>query len=304
MIHLSKRLITPLSLTLCTAILSLMFIFTGLAVYFFAPPSNMAPAPPAPEPKPIRQFSDGTSAARPAVLTPKPSPAIPLHSGRILDVPILEYHYIADNPNPLDKARDNLSVGPTKFAEQMKYLSDNGYHTISLNTYYAALHGGGLPSRPIILSFDDGYIDFYTNAFPILKQYRFTAVAFIPTSLVGGSYYLSWPQIEELARTGLVEFESHSLTHPNLTALSPSELTRQLMESKQILSSHTGTPVNFFCYPYGISNTSVQQAARAAGYIGAIGTWYSLRNSEGTLFNMGRVKVSGDWSIQDFAKRV
>lgn len=253
-----------------------------------------------------RQLSDSTASAQTASpsASPKPSPVVPQQSGRILEVPILEYHYIANNPNPADKARDGLSVGPDKFAEQMHYLSSNGYHAISLNTYYAALKGGALPSKPVILSFDDGYIDFYTNAFPILKQNGLISVAFIPTSLIGGSYYMNWSQLEELARTGLVEFESHSLTHPNMTSLAAGELTRQLVESKQILSSHTGTPVNFFCYPYGISNTSVQQATKAAGYFGALGTWYSHRNSEGTLFNMGRIKVSGAWTIQDFAKHL
>ena len=218
-------------------------------------------------------------------------------------VPILTYHFIANNPNSKDTQRDALSVSPDKFDSQMSYLSQNGYTPITLDTYYGILNNI-TPSliKPIILTFDDGYIDFYTNAFPILRKYNFHAVSFIPTGLIGGSYYMNWEQIKEITASGLVTFESHSISHPNLTALSYTQILKELQESKKILNANTNYPVNFVSYPYGTSNLTVLQAAKQAGYVGGVGTWFGKAIGGG--MNMPRIKVSGYWSIKEFASRL
>lgn len=220
-----------------------------------------------------------------------------------IKVPILTYHFIANNPNPKDRARDSLSVPPDKFEAQMDYLSQNGYTPITLDTLYGIYNGlAGAPAKPVILTFDDGYIDFYTNAFPILRRFNFHAVSFIPTGLIGGSYYMNWDQIKEIQASGLVNFESHSVTHANLVSLKYDALLKQLADSKNILSSQTGYPVNFVAYPYGASNALVQSAVRKAGYVGGLGTWYGKVAGGG--INMPRIKVSGFWSIKEFAARL
>src|SRR5689334_6826747 len=114
-------------------------------------------------------------------------------------IPILTYHYIANNPNPKDIQRDALSVSPDKFEAQMDYLSKNGFEPITLDTMYAIFHNQThAPIKPVVLTFDDGYIDFYTNVYPILRRFNFHAVSFIPTGLIGGSYYMNWNQIKEI----------------------------------------------------------------------------------------------------------
>lgn len=223
--------------------------------------------------------------------TPKPNP-IPPQSGRSVKIPILMYHYIGGNPNPDDKARNNLSVTPDKFDAQMGYLSQNGYHTTDFDTLIAALHGQTtLPPKSVILTFDDGYIDFYLNTYPILRKYNLRAVSFLPTGLIGTGYYMNWTQVKEINASGLVSFQAHSVTHPNLTSLSDPALAAQLSESKKTLESMLGKPVNTLAYPYGISDERVWQAAKVAGFIGGVGTWYGNVSSEGTLIDLPRIKI-------------
>ncbi len=220
-----------------------------------------------------------------------------------IQVPILTYHYVANNPNIKDKARDNLSVPPDKFEAQMDYLAKNGYTPISLDTLYGIYNGqASVAGKPVVLTFDDGYIDFYTNAFPILKRFNFHAVSFISTGLVGGGYYMNWNQIKEIQSSGLVTFEAHSVNHVNLPSLSYARVLQELQDSKNVLQSQTGYPVNFVAYPGGASNGSVQWAAQQAGLVGGLGIWYG--KAWRPSYNMPRVKVSGFWSIGEFAARL
>lgn len=243
-----------------------------------------------------------SSASPSASPTPTPIP-ITYSPSSPNGIPILTYHFIANNPNPQDKARDSLSVSPDKFEEQMKYLSENGYTTISLDTLYAIFtNQTGRPTKAIVLTFDDGYIDFYTTAFPILKRFNIHAVAFIPTALIGGGYYMNWGQIKEIQSSGLITFEAHSVTHSNLAGLSYKDALKQLMDSKNLLALQTGYPVNFIAYPYGINNDIVQKGAKEAEFIGGLGTW--VGKSSGIGMNMPRIKVSGAWSISEFASRL
>ncbi len=220
-----------------------------------------------------------------------------------INIPVLTYHYIANNPNPKDRQRDALSISPDKFEAQMDYLSKNGFTPITLDNLYGIFNKlSSAPAKPVVLTFDDGYDNFYTIAFPILKRFNFHAVAFIPTGLIGGSYYMSWNQIKEIAQSGLVHFEGHSVSHANLTSLKYDALLKQLADSKNMLESQTGYHVNFVAYPYGSTNGFVQAAARKAGYAGGVGTWYG--KASGGSMNMPRIKVSGFWSIKEFASRL
>lgn len=250
----------------------------------------------------VVQKKEASSSAK--IASPSASPKRPTHPadfGRQVRVPILTYHYIGNNPNPADKARDNLEVTPDKFEEQMNYLSKNGYSTISFDTLYAVLKGvSSLPPKPVILTFDDGYIDFYLNAYPILKKYGLHAVSFIPTGLVGKGYYMSWSQIKEIDVSGLVSFQAHSVDHPNLASLSDDNLKYQIWESKKTLEAELGKPVNTFAYPYGATDERVWNAVKAVGFVGAVGTWYGVIQSEGTVFDLPRVKVGGGMTIDKF----
>lgn len=213
------------------------------------------------------------------------------------------YHYIGNNPNPKDTARYTLEVTPDKFEEQMNYLQKNGYTPVTLNTLYGILsHQTTVPGKPIVLTFDDGYIDFFTTAFPILSKYNFKAVSFIPTGLIGTSYYMNWDQINQIQKSGLVEFDGHTVHHANLPKLNSSEALKELKTGKEELESHLGTHVNFIAYPFGYTNPQVEELARQAGFAGGLGTWYG-KTSFGSM-NMPRIRITGQMTLEEFASRI
>lgn len=256
--------------------------------------------------KTSRSNADSTPSAKktslPSASKSNIPPYIPPSSGNSLKVPVLFYHYVGNNPNPKDFGRDVLSISPDKFDEQMKYLRDNGYTSISLDTLFAVLKKQAtLPAKPVILTFDDGYIDFYYNAYNILRNYGLSATVFVPTGLVGSSYYVTWPQIQEMHSSGLIHFGAHSVHHYNLPSLSPETALNELTESKKTLQDQLGVPINFMAYPNGATSNSVIGLVQKTGYIGAVGTWPGSIQSEGTIYNMPRIRVSGAIPIMGFA---
>jgi peptidoglycan/xylan/chitin deacetylase (PgdA/CDA1 family) len=301
------RLPIPLIFTLF--ILSMYFVGTNLPVKRVHSQEVL-------EASTIKYFSpieESTFSAKVATTeaTPTPAPtlvpvaAIPVNSGNAVHVPIIYYHYIGKNPNPADKLRDHLSIDPELFDEQMAYLKSAGYNPIDFDTLYAALKDQAtLPPKPIILTFDDGYIDFYVNAFPILRKYNLHATEFIPTGLVDTAYYLHWDQIKEMDQTGLISFQAHSVTHVSLPTLSGEDLRGQLVASKNKLEAELGKPVNFMAYPYGTSNANTWAAVRAAGYFGATGTWGGRTESEGDLYDMPRNNIPGGTTMEKFEQLV
>lgn len=224
-------------------------------------------------------FFVGSSSPQIAVVTivptPTPTPTVtptPTPSEPGIHVPILLYHYISENPNKADIARNGLSTPPSVFEEQLQTLKANGYTPITLDEMAAAFSGASLPAKPVILTFDDGYEDFYLNAYPLLTKYQMKATAFIPTGFVGGGMFLTWAQIEEMSRSPYITFEPHSVHHYYMTKLSDSALMGEITESKKTLESHVGYKTNWFCYPYGAYDNRVAARVAQAGFIGGLTT--------------------------------
>ncbi|OGD86905.1 hypothetical protein A2Z23_01425 [Candidatus Curtissbacteria bacterium RBG_16_39_7] len=266
------------------------------------------------------------------VITPKPAPQQPKNFGEVIEknttaditkkqtqfdfqsklsqslsinVPILTYHYIGANPNPADKARNSLSVDPFQFEQELEWLSQNGYQSITLEDLYENLTSlKELPPKPIILTFDDGYIDFYYNAYPILRKYNFSAVSFIPTGFVGRPGYMTWSMVEEISTRGGVEFESHGVNHKDLASLSEQELVRELEDSKKVLEEKTGRPVDFLAYPYGGFNQRVVQIVRKTGYKSAVSTISGEKQMGDELFALRRIRVPGMPTLVAFTARL
>jgi peptidoglycan/xylan/chitin deacetylase (PgdA/CDA1 family) len=236
--------------------------------------------------------------------TPQPSPlaaaaAIPPgHSS--VRVPILMYHYIRDNVDPHDRLGFNLSVTPADFAQQMDWLTANGYHPVDLEDLRAYLLGHeGLPSRPVVLTFDDGYRDMYTTAFPILLAHHFKAVAYIVSGFVGSSRNVTAEQIAEMDVNG-IQIGAHTVSHADLTKISQADLSREVAESKASLEALTGHSVVDFCYPAGRYNDAVVRAVQDAGYQSATTTEPGMAHSTTDRFTWMRVRVNGGESLADF----
>lgn len=226
---------------------------------------------------------------------------LPAHA--YASVPILMYHYIRDYNNPKDPTGNTLSVSVNNFDQQMSYLASHGYTAVSLDTL-AAIYAKqtAAPAKPVVVTFDDGYIDLFSNAYPILKKYNMRATSFVITGFVGQPGYVSWGNIKEMQSSGLVTFEAHTVTHAYLPTLNYASMVQQLKDSKSTLQAQTGYTVNFIAYPYGASDWSVQNAAQKAGYIGGLGTWYAKATN--INMNMPRVRINGGDSLVAFASKL
>lgn len=221
-----------------------------------------------------------------------------------INVPILTYHYIRVNPDVHDRMGFALSVTPKDFAAQMDWLARNGYHTITTEDLHSYLSGTqGLPSKPVILTFDDGYADFYTTALPILRSHDFQADLYVVSAFVGRPGYVTAAQIRESDRSG-IEIGSHSVNHADLARTSAGGVRSELVDSKRYLETLLGHPVFSFCYPSGKFTGAVAYQVAAAGYHNATttraGYWHSLADR----YVWTRLRVSGGESLAQFAAAV
>jgi peptidoglycan/xylan/chitin deacetylase (PgdA/CDA1 family) len=186
--------------------------------------------------------------------------------------PVLLYHRIAATTPKEDPLR--LAVPPEVFEWQMHYLHSKGFTIISLEHLSDEVSQGknGL-SKQIVITFDDGYLDNYTNAFPILQNYGFAATFFIVTDLLGKMSHwdsspiplMNWEHVKEMSRYGM-SFESHTRTHPNLLTLDDGAVMNELRDSRHELEDILGVPIRHLAYPYGRFDQRVNRLAGMAGY--------------------------------------
>jgi peptidoglycan/xylan/chitin deacetylase (PgdA/CDA1 family) len=183
----------------------------------------------------------------------------PSHQRRI---PILMYHSIS-NASEQGHPYYRTVTTPNVFAGHMKYLAKNGYTTVSLSDAVKWLDGI-LPAitRPVAITFDDGYRDFYTAAFPVLSRHRFSATVYLPTAYIGnttqtfkGIECLTWGEVRQLQAAG-VEFGSHTVTHPQLKSLKAEAVRHEVVASKEAIEQALGCAVQSFAYPYAFPETN------------------------------------------------
>ena len=205
-------------------------------------------------------------------------------------IPVLNYHQVEEkNGNP-------LTLWPEQFEAQMAYLADEGYTTITIDEMMEALENGTpLPEKPVIITFDDGYADNYEYAYPILKKYGFKATIFLIYDFTN-TYpnYLTWDQIDEMKASGLIRFESHTMTHANLAELtSTDELRHEIADSHDLLSEKLGYDMQYIAYPGGRVNEEIEEITRAAGYRGGFTVHYGLSTPEEGRYQMDRIPIFG-----------
>lgn len=190
--------------------------------------------------------------------------------GRV-NVPILEYHRIGAEPAG-SALTDALTVGTGDFAAQMDWLHAEGFHAITPAELYDALaFGARLPTRPVLLTFDDGYRDVLWNVAPVLRRLHLHATAFVITARISGpdSSFLTWSELRRLEAFGFA-IGSHSVDHAYLTTLAPDALAYELDRSRDILEQRLGHAVPWLSYPHGAFDSAVVAAARRAGYLLAV----------------------------------
>jgi peptidoglycan/xylan/chitin deacetylase (PgdA/CDA1 family) len=187
-------------------------------------------------------------------------------------VPILVYHSVAAPHPGQTPGQRQLDVDTTAFREQMTYLAVNKFNVISLGTLTEALAGrGNVPARSVVITFDDGWLDQYTNALPILRANHYTATFFVISRQVGrGPKYMSLDEVKTLQREGMT-IASHSRTHANLINASDAQLRDEIVGSREDLQKMLGVAPDLFAYPYGSWNRRVAAVVQEAGYRAARG---------------------------------
>jgi peptidoglycan/xylan/chitin deacetylase (PgdA/CDA1 family) len=259
-----------------------------------------AQAPGRHAPAAVGNAANPTSPPTPSPIPNQPQLVIPPGLTRV-HVPILEYHYIRVNPNPRDRLGFNLSVTPANFQAQMDWLTAHGYHAIDLAALRAYFAGQvDLPAKPVVLTFDDGYRDLYSTAWPILRAHGFTAVSYVVPGFLAGKGYMTPDQVSQLGRAG-IEIGSHTVHHVDLTKADPAALRIELEASKGYLEQLLGRPVLDFCYPSGRFNQTVEAAVEAAGYQSATTELPGTALSWANRLAWTRVRVAGGEQLSAFA---
>ncbi len=229
--------------------------------------------------------------------------------------PMLMYHWFREERAASRSRSPQLEITPSRFAEQMSYLATAGYQTVSIAAMLG-LEDRPLPKRPVVLTFDDGTLDFWEHARPVLDRHGFSATLFVVSGHVGGRSswdralgepdrpLMSWEQLRELQRAGF-EIGSHTHNHQPLVGLSEDEARDELSRSRSTIAERLGQPPRFLAYPRGVYTERDKTLVREAGYDAAcavILVWRHLWHSD--RYELKRMTVKGHESLLRFRLRL
>lgn len=211
-------------------------------------------------------------------------------------VPILTYHSI-------DNSGSVISIDTTIFKDQMRFLKDNSFNVISLNEVVMRIHKRLLfAEKSIVITFDDGFKNVFSEAFPVLQEYGFNATVFLTTNycerlnnwpgqpaFIKAQPLLSWIDIKEMRRSG-IQFGAHTHNHPSLTKIPIKDAENEILLSKKIIEDMLQEEINLFAYPYGDINTNIVNIVNQH-FTGACSSKLAIANSKSNTFILERVDV-------------
>jgi len=228
-------------------------------------------------------------------------------------VPILMYHSVSDNLFGKVHPYHQINTSSAIFTAQMKWLRQAGYRTINLAELLIGLESTQDLSKTVVLTFDDGYQDFYTEAFPILRQCGFRATVFLASDRIQdtsvrmeGADYLTWNEVRELHSEG-VTFGSHSVTHADLRSLGPEQIDYELGYSKETIEQRIGAPVESFSYPFALPEEDrdftryLADTLENLGYTNGVSSAIGRAKPNGTRFFLPRLAVNS-WDDMELLK--
>ena len=226
------------------------------------------------------------------------------------DFPILRYPRVVS----ASESPERLAVSSERLEEQLRFLREAGYRSLALPELLEAIAvRRPVPARSVLLTFDDGYLDFETNAWPLLRRHRFTAVVLLVSERIGGrcdwpgeavgAPLMDWSQIRVLAGAG-VRFGCHSAHHPFLTSLSAAELVEELCLSKIRLEEGLGHAIEAFAYPYGDHDPKVRHAVGACGFEVALLSGGGMARVLDSPLELRRIEVTGSDDLESFARKL
>lgn len=229
--------------------------------------------------------------------------AMPVAQVTVQDDPrtvmVLNYHKVVDE-------HMSLSVPLADFEQHMKWLKEYGYTSITPEELYEFIvNGSELPEKPVLITFDDGYKDNYTNAYPIMKKYGFKGTIFVVTGFLGVyDNYMTWEQAKELADNGF-SIESHTYSHKSMTEASDEEISKELTKSRDTIKNKLGIDADFMAYPTGTYNLHIAELVQKAGYKGAFTIKYDNVSRESNVYALERVPIfHTENTNKDFLERI
>jgi peptidoglycan/xylan/chitin deacetylase (PgdA/CDA1 family) len=220
---------------------------------------------------------------------------------------VLFYHRVSDE-------RDDLAVHPRRFRDQMDYLAGAGYRVVDIVQVAELLDAGETPARTVGLNFDDGYLDVAEHALPVLAEHGFRATVFVATGVTDGrasfAWYqrqpplLGWDEIAELDRGDTLEFEAHTVTHPNLLAVDDLRAAAEIEDSKQELEDRLGRRVMALSYPAGLFGERERRLAVESGYRVAVSCEPGVNLPDTDRFALRRRQIDSRDRLFDFRAKV
>lgn len=263
------------------------------------------------QPGNTQSAADSSSAA---VNNSKPAPGKPIDINKVKvadaktilarkQVPILCYHQIRDWKASDSKTAKDYIVPIDVFKAQMKMLADSGYHTILADQLYDYLNNGtALPSKPIVLTFDDTDVDQYTIAEPTLTKYGFKGIYFVMTVSIGRPHYMNKEQIKSLSDKGN-DIESHTWDHHNVKKYQGKDWEIQIDKPTKTLESITGKNIQHFAYPFGLWNPEAIPELKKRGFKSAF-ILSTKRDENDPLFTIRRIIASGYWTPKTLSNSI
>ncbi len=227
-------------------------------------------------------------------------------AGQPVSIPILMYHHLQVLSARPSQIQRDWTVAPEQFTAQLDYLRTHGFETITFAQLVAFFEQGGpLPLHPVILTFDDGWLDDYTVAFPALRERGMVGTFFVATTYAqaGGKTLIGWSQIAEMDAAGM-EFGGHTLNHADLKKVGRAEALRQLETSKLNLEQKLGHPTLAFSYPNGAADAGVMALVKQVGYRAAVGLCCGYKLRADQLLLLPRIRISYDDTLDDFIKKL
>lgn len=208
-----------------------------------------------------------------------------------IKLPIIMYHYVEYVQDVNDLIRKKLDTNPYLFEMQLKTLKENNYELYFVRDIPDILDGKiKISTRSAVLTFDDGYQDFYSVAFPLLKKYHAKATIYVVYNFIGRRGFLTANNIKEILASGLVELGSHTLDHMYLKKINPQVAKKQIEENKIKLEQDFGVEVKTFAFPYGAFDNQALDFVKQASYSAAVSVIPGIYQSKENLFFLYRLR--------------
>ena len=295
-----KKIIIPSAL----AVFLLLALYVSNSFIFRKSPQNIESDWPA-------YLAEANLASEPVVKIPAAtSSRSAALKGFSQTLPILMYHYV-EVPSATTTLK-GLYLDPAIFNDQLETLKKNNYETLFVSELALALRQEkNLGRKTLVLTFDDGYEDFYTQVWPLLRKYNYKATLYVIINRLGTKGYLTRDQVKEMAASGVVEIASHTFNHPDLRRLKNKDANFEIQASKTILEQISGQPVLSLAYPYGYYKTDFFTIASSSNYLAAVSVvpgvkqggdniWLLRRLRPGERRGEAFIKWLGDWEKANY----